>query len=186
MDLAEVLAREPVGEEAEEQPVLHDRVLVEVAATLDAGVALGDALGVAAQAEGVHVEAVAEEAERARAHAEIFVMVDDVLVEALVVRLAERPGRELAIAAAERVEDAAVLVGELDARRGDRRAHARARLRGHHEGVGRRLAGVELRDLVHVVVQDVEGLAPEAEHHVDVDDREELLRVLQALEDLFA
>ena len=49
-------------------------MLVELAAAFHARVAGGDSLVVAAQAEGVDVEAVIEETERSRAHAEVFVV----------------------------------------------------------------------------------------------------------------
>ena len=186
MHFAEVLAGQAVGEQAEHQSVLEDRVLVELAAAFHARVAGGDSLVVAAQAERIDVEAVVEEAERAGTHAEVLVIVDHVFVEAFVVRTAERPGRQVVVARAERVENDAVLVGELVAAGGDDVLHALAGLGRDHERVGRDLTRIELPDLLHVFVQHVERLAAEAEHHVDVAGREEFLGILQALEDLFA
>jgi len=54
-----------VREETEHQAVLPDGVRVELTAALHPGVALRDAFGVAAQTEGVDVEAVSEEGEGA-------------------------------------------------------------------------------------------------------------------------
>ena len=172
-------------EEAEHQTVLYDCVLVELAAAFDARVALCDALAVAAQTKGVHVETVAQEAECARTDAEVFVVVDYIFVEPFVVRTAEGPRRQVLIVVAERVDDRAVLVRKLIAFGGNSALDALSRLRRDHERVGGHLTRIKASDLLHVVVDGVESLASEAEHHVDVAGRKELLGVLQAFVDLF-
>ena len=186
MHFAEILAGKARRENPQHQAVLQHRVLIKVALALNAGLALRDAFIVAAETEGVDVKVVPQEGEGAAAYPQVFVVIDDVFVKSFVVRAAEGPARQLPVVSAQRIHDDAILIRQFVALGGNRSLNALFRLRRHHEGVRRDLAGIQLHQEIHVALQHLKTLAAEAEDHVDVGGGEKFECFSQAVVNLGA
>ena len=99
-------------------------------------------------------------------------------------RTAECPRCKVLIVIAERVNNRSVLVSKLVPFSCNGPLNALSCLRSNHERISRYLARIELDDFFHIVMNRVERLSAEPEHHVDIAGREKLFCILQTFIDL--